>query len=146
MRALRPISIFGIILLTIMLTSSCEEKNPTQQAISIFNGSDYTLDQIILQSGSQSLTFQDISMDSTSAVQYAEELQSDLDFEILIGEFDIPLNWELPDQLSEILDGNMFKSGEYEFSISNIELDSINDIGIATVVLSEYIIGFSSGQ
>lgn len=146
MRALRPSLLIGIILLMTLLTSSCEENNPTLQAISIFNGSDYTIDQIVLKSGSQSLTFQDISVDSTSVCQNARELQSDLDFEILIGEFDIPLKWELPNQMSEILDGSVFKSGEYEFSISNIELDSANNIGQATVVLSECKIGFSSEQ
>ncbi len=119
-----------------LILNACKEDNPTQQSIRIVNDTDLALDQVLLQSSDETLTFTDLLPDSTSSYQLAENIQSTFLVEILVDDNEISLTWKLPDDLNDVLDGKVFRSGDYEFAVSSIDTSN----STAVMVLSEYFI------
>ena len=137
---MKPLNFPSTLLLTasiLFLLNSCEEKSTTQD-ITITNLSETSIEKVVITSNNHSTIFPEIKINSSSSPHQINNLESEFELSIFVNGIEIFQYYTPPNEMKNVLDGKVYKTGEFEFSIHDIVLNENNGSNAAIVSLTSY--------
>lgn len=137
MRPLNYISTLFLAASILILVNSCNEKS-TSQKITITNLSDVNIEKVVITSNNRSSIFPEIRIGSSGPTLQFHNLESEFELSVFVNGIEIFQYYTPPNEMKNVLDGKVYKTGSFEFSINKVILNESNGMNTAVVSLASY--------